>query len=270
MFQVQQKKKVKKFSCKLCGKKQSLQKLYGQSYKAKDLRPLVQDYNMNEGSKREIEEEKKRTRSANGDEEETLDSYLSSGNSENVKSRIQEGLENSVWNDFKYQDSESEGSDIDSEGDSGVTLNFDAYATLSGNKRRQTRRNRFASKKKKLADNPTSTARPNTYSNKPKICPVKKTNVLDAPTETQILRKQNTSCTSAQRNTMGLGAQQLKKVHSPYKSQISDAPRLSKDTIKKPEPKTLEPKKPNPLPSNSVWAKFQYDDSQSEESEEED
>lgn len=44
-FQCQQKRKDKKFSCKVCGKKQSVVRVYAISYKAKDIRGLVMKYN---------------------------------------------------------------------------------------------------------------------------------------------------------------------------------------------------------------------------------
>ena len=40
-----QKKKRQTFECKLCGETQSFKKIYANSYKAADLRPLVRDYN---------------------------------------------------------------------------------------------------------------------------------------------------------------------------------------------------------------------------------
>ena len=48
-FQVQQKKKAKKWVCVVCRSKQSVIRIYANSFLAKDLRPLAQEYNMNEG-----------------------------------------------------------------------------------------------------------------------------------------------------------------------------------------------------------------------------
>ena len=125
-FQVQQKKKVNKFSCRLCGTKQSLQRIYGQSYKAADLRPIVQDLNMAEGSTREEERRRKLEESSSEDEE--LDGYLRGDKTESVKEKVQEGLVNSVWNEFKYEDSESEEEHLDSTDD--IPLNFEPIQDL--------------------------------------------------------------------------------------------------------------------------------------------
>jgi hypothetical protein len=49
VFQVQIAKKANKFNCNMCGEKQSVTKVYGRSYAAKDLRLLIQGYNASEG-----------------------------------------------------------------------------------------------------------------------------------------------------------------------------------------------------------------------------
>ncbi|KAL4451795.1 hypothetical protein ABPG75_007457 [Micractinium tetrahymenae] len=48
-FQVDQEKKVKKWQCKVCGEKQSLQRIYARSHSAKDCRQVVQKYNSARG-----------------------------------------------------------------------------------------------------------------------------------------------------------------------------------------------------------------------------
>ena len=48
-FQVQLEKMAKTFSCSLCGAKQSLQRIYAKSLKAKDCRELVMQYNAARG-----------------------------------------------------------------------------------------------------------------------------------------------------------------------------------------------------------------------------
>jgi predicted RNA-binding Zn-ribbon protein involved in translation (DUF1610 family) len=53
-FQAQQLRKTNDFVCKMCGAKQSVRKIYARSFKAADIRPIVQEYNMKRG---EIEEE---------------------------------------------------------------------------------------------------------------------------------------------------------------------------------------------------------------------
>lgn len=53
-FQAQQLRKTNDFVCKMCGSKQSVRKIYARSFKAADIRPIVQEYNMKRG---EIEEE---------------------------------------------------------------------------------------------------------------------------------------------------------------------------------------------------------------------
>lgn len=55
VFQVQQQKKKNEFQCRVCGTKQSVRKVYARSYKAADIRPLVQEYNMKRGEKEEQE-----------------------------------------------------------------------------------------------------------------------------------------------------------------------------------------------------------------------
>ncbi|KAN0043049.1 hypothetical protein ACTA71_010684 [Dictyostelium dimigraforme] len=50
MFQVSQKKKKKDFQCKICNEKQSIRKVYGVSFMAKDLTTLVKKYNMEKKS----------------------------------------------------------------------------------------------------------------------------------------------------------------------------------------------------------------------------
>jgi len=49
MYQSQQKNKTNKFKCKICGDKQSVRKIYARSYKSRDLRAVVQKYNMERG-----------------------------------------------------------------------------------------------------------------------------------------------------------------------------------------------------------------------------
>jgi predicted RNA-binding Zn-ribbon protein involved in translation (DUF1610 family) len=68
-FQVQQRKKVNKFKCTVCGKAQSVRKLYGESYKASDLRPIVQDYNMKEGLIQETKKEQAKQQESDESEE---------------------------------------------------------------------------------------------------------------------------------------------------------------------------------------------------------
>lgn len=53
-FQAQQLRKTNDFVCKMCGAKQSVRKIYARSFKAADIRPIVQEYNMKRG---EIEED---------------------------------------------------------------------------------------------------------------------------------------------------------------------------------------------------------------------
>jgi len=52
IFQVIQKTKVNKFTCKICNNKQSIRKIYAQSYKAKDVREIVQNLNRKEIEKK--------------------------------------------------------------------------------------------------------------------------------------------------------------------------------------------------------------------------
>ena len=53
MFQVIQKPKSKKFKCPVCNAKQSVQKIYAISNKAKDCRGIVQKYNLQVGEKKD-------------------------------------------------------------------------------------------------------------------------------------------------------------------------------------------------------------------------
>jgi hypothetical protein len=46
MFQCQQEKKINKFSCVVCGEKQSVRKIYATSYQGKDVREIVMQLNM--------------------------------------------------------------------------------------------------------------------------------------------------------------------------------------------------------------------------------
>lgn len=48
-FQVDQEKKAKKWQCKVCGEKQSLQRIYARSHSAKDCRLVTQQYNSARG-----------------------------------------------------------------------------------------------------------------------------------------------------------------------------------------------------------------------------
>ncbi|KAL4419514.1 hypothetical protein ABPG77_002300 [Micractinium sp. CCAP 211/92] len=48
-FQVDQEKKAKKWQCKVCGEKQSLQRIFARSHSAKDCRQVVQQYNSARG-----------------------------------------------------------------------------------------------------------------------------------------------------------------------------------------------------------------------------
>jgi len=65
MFQVIQKTKSNKWGCKICQEKQSLKQIYGTSYKAKDLRELCQQRNMDRGMRDEanLVEKKRRLES---------------------------------------------------------------------------------------------------------------------------------------------------------------------------------------------------------------
>lgn len=67
-FQSQQKRKDKKFTCKVCGKKQSVVKVYGISYKAKDIRGLVMKYNEMRGRGELITQEAQKTPSFDDNE----------------------------------------------------------------------------------------------------------------------------------------------------------------------------------------------------------
>jgi predicted RNA-binding Zn-ribbon protein involved in translation (DUF1610 family) len=55
IFQVQQQKKKNVFQCRVCGTKQSVRKVYARAYKAADIRPLVQEYNLKSGEQQERE-----------------------------------------------------------------------------------------------------------------------------------------------------------------------------------------------------------------------
>ena len=58
-FQVQQENKRKGFSCKVCGTKNSVRKVWAKSCKAKDVRPVCQSLNMKVGMKKDREWEMK-------------------------------------------------------------------------------------------------------------------------------------------------------------------------------------------------------------------
>ena len=179
MFQVQQKKKVKRFNCKLCGKKQSLQRIYGQSYQAKDLRPLVQQFNMDEGTAREIQEERKEIIKRNTleeEEDEELDGIFTGERRKSKKERVEEAQQNSVWNEFKYEDSESEGDSNEERDLDNVKLNFDAHSQFSGIKRKTiSKRKKVPAAKKKVNGYSTKP----TYSTKPKSTVVSTTSTPD-------------------------------------------------------------------------------------------
>ena len=234
-FQVQQKKKVNKFSCRLCGTKQSLQRIYGQSYKAADLRPIVQDLNMAEGSTREEERRRKLEESSSEDEE--LDGYLRGDKTESVKEKVQEGLVNSVWNEFKYEDSESEEEHLDSTDD--IPLNFDAHSRFIGNKRANPRRQKEPYTKKRA-----NNYRKSTYV-QPKTSIVSKTTSVSPPT---IRKSSKTPVTKP----------------------------ISKPIVSKPKsvstPINTTPKKASSIiPSNisSMWDQYKYDNSSESEDESE-
>eukprot|EP01090_Pellita_catalonica_P006231 TRINITY_DN16434_c0_g1_i1.p1 TRINITY_DN16434_c0_g1~~TRINITY_DN16434_c0_g1_i1.p1 ORF type:complete len:150 (-),score=20.22 TRINITY_DN16434_c0_g1_i1:284-733(-) len=69
-YQVQQQKKAKNWVCKICRQKQTLMKIYATSYKASDIRPIVQDYNMQRGKREEAAREKLRNQSSSEDSSE--------------------------------------------------------------------------------------------------------------------------------------------------------------------------------------------------------
>jgi len=52
-FKVIQKPKSKKFQCRVCSKKQSVIKSYATSFKASDIRPIIQELNMKVGAQKE-------------------------------------------------------------------------------------------------------------------------------------------------------------------------------------------------------------------------
>eukprot|EP01127_Copromyxa_protea_P005106 TRINITY_DN1494_c1_g1_i1.p1 TRINITY_DN1494_c1_g1~~TRINITY_DN1494_c1_g1_i1.p1 ORF type:complete len:301 (-),score=83.85 TRINITY_DN1494_c1_g1_i1:333-1235(-) len=59
-FQSHQLRKDSKFSCLICKEKQSYRKVYARSFKAADIRPIVQQFNMRRGEMDEEEAEERR------------------------------------------------------------------------------------------------------------------------------------------------------------------------------------------------------------------
>lgn len=55
LFQTIQKPKSNKWICRVCQSKQSVIKSYAISYKASDLRPIVQKYNLQKGQAKELQ-----------------------------------------------------------------------------------------------------------------------------------------------------------------------------------------------------------------------
>lgn len=100
-FQVQQRKKTNKWKCVVCNEKQSLKKVYGNSFKASDLRPLVQEYNMAEGKKKEEVERNFGEEMEEKEEEEQL-----------VEPSFVEPAESKWTKYLKEREEEEEGEDI--------------------------------------------------------------------------------------------------------------------------------------------------------------
>lgn len=248
VFQVQQKKKVKKYTCKLCGKKQTIQKIYGQSYKAADLRPIVQEYNMNEGSRKEKEEELKRNRAnLQESDDEDIESILSS-NITNKKEKIEQGLKNSVWNEYKYEDSESD--EEENHDDDSVTLNFNAYDQLSGAKRRKTSDGpKRTWKRRKVSSD--------SYSKTPKTKEITQTKPINSNSKSYSVPA------SQSHKTKDIVLPQTKKAEVTLTS--NDKPNKFE---KAPVNKHQAIKKVTTQPVNSIWNKYQYDNSSEEESSE--
>ena len=97
-FQCQQKRKDSKFSCKVCGKKQSVIKVYGISYKAKDIRGLVMKYNEMRGRDELVEQEQ--VLASN----ETTEDYSQEGNTSSLNDGAPARPETSKWAQFMEDD----------------------------------------------------------------------------------------------------------------------------------------------------------------------
>lgn len=111
VFQCLQKTKSAKFSCKVCSTKQSIRKvrnvgafhylltlltraqIYGQSYKAKDLRPLVQEYNLVEGKRRAKAERARDVLAAHFDD--------SRATNTSFHEQVEEAAQDNIWQDFE-------------------------------------------------------------------------------------------------------------------------------------------------------------------------
>ena len=130
IFQVQQKKKSTQFSCKLCGKKQTLQRVYAQSFQAKDLRPLVQEYNLREGAALEVREEMKRKEPSR----EIRKQYETAGNPSD-RGTAPLAQRESNWERFKYgEESDEDPTETEHSGED-AEVSFEAYSQLTGQKR---------------------------------------------------------------------------------------------------------------------------------------
>ncbi|GAM17608.1 hypothetical protein SAMD00019534_007830, partial [Acytostelium subglobosum LB1] len=104
MFQVKQKTKVNSFTCVICHEKQSIMRIYGISYQAKDLRDLVKKYNLEQGQKRE--------RSANDEEEEGHE--FTFDDDTNQQNMIQQPLQQSTsdWKQYFDDNDQDEENDL--------------------------------------------------------------------------------------------------------------------------------------------------------------
>ena len=129
-FQCQQRRKDKKFTCKMCGKKQSVVKVYGISYKGKDIRGLVMKYNEMRGKGELIDQEQAQQLppAAAADDGDFVDEYDYVDPQDEAQRSAQEGPAVSKWAQFLDNDNDDKenphGKDDDDDDDDDVVQAF--------------------------------------------------------------------------------------------------------------------------------------------------
>lgn len=146
-FQVVQRRKDKKWRCKVCGEKQSITKSFGSSSRAKDCRLIVQELNMKRG---EIEQERMELKMRAQEDAQNARETNSQHSTFEDHVEKEPGLKASRWGHVSFPEEEEEGDDEGAiEGDHarrGVEENestmfsLDADRLLGGRRRRGKKR----------------------------------------------------------------------------------------------------------------------------------
>ncbi|KAN0011851.1 hypothetical protein ACTFIU_007422 [Dictyostelium citrinum] len=147
MFQVSQKKKKKDFQCKICNEKQSIRKVYGVSFMAKDLTALVKKYNIEKKSNppkpikhNEFEEEEEEEEEGYEEEEDNNNNNNNNNSNNNNYNENNQSQPNkwSAFLDDKDNDEYQKTNEIDDFYGVGEDLDDSSFVTTSElNKKRR-------------------------------------------------------------------------------------------------------------------------------------